>query len=86
MDIFYILFLLGEGEGGVRRAGMGGVSILNLKIPRRGASRRGRGRGAGRVSAANWVGGGHIFFSGPKCLQTLALRLLNALNSEDIGV
>ena len=43
-----------------------------IENPRRaGVSRRGRGRGAGRVSAPNWgfLGGGgpNIFLSGPKC-------------------
>ena len=70
-DIFF-LFQLGEGDGGVRRAGRGGWLFLNIPGGG-GGSRRGRGRGAGRVSAANWAifflgGGGLIFFcSGPKC-------------------
>ena len=62
-DILYF-FLAGEGEGGVRGAGRGGVigSIFNLR-----SQKGGRGRGAGRVSAANsGMGGGggglNIFF------------------------
>ena len=49
----------------------GGGGIFLLKIPGGGVSRRGRGRGAGRVSAVNWRiwggGGAKYFFSGPKC-------------------
>ena len=57
-DIF-IFFLLGEGEGGVRGARRRRDWFL-MENPRRGGgSRRGRGRGAGRMSAANWrLGGG----------------------------
>ena len=39
----------------------GGGGLIFIEIPRRGGgfSRRGRGRGAGKVSAANWgIGGG----------------------------
>ena len=69
-DFFF--FLLGEGEGGVRGAGKGGVRFL-IKFPGGGGgggfSRRGRGRGAGKVSAAKWGigrggGGLNIFFPG----------------------
>ena len=67
--IFFIFFLLGEGESGAPGGGGGGRFLI--ENPRRGVSRRGRGRGAGRVSAANCGiarGGGAIyFFSGPKC-------------------
>ena len=50
-DIF-CFFLLG-GRGSPRpRGGRGGVDFL-LKIPEGVVSRRGRGRGAGRVSAPN---------------------------------
>ena len=65
--IFVIFFLLGEGEGGVRGARGGGGSIF-IENPTRGGGFR-RGRGAGRVSAANWGiwgGGPKYFFSGPK--------------------
>ena len=55
-------------EGGVRGAGRGGLDFF-IENPRRGFSRRGRGRGAGKVSAANWGiwgggGGLNIFFRG----------------------
>ena len=49
--------------GSPRRRG-GGDRFL-LKLPGGGVSRRGRGRGAGRVSATNWGilwGGGANFF------------------------
>ena len=52
-DIF-IFFRLGEGEGGVRGRREGGVVDFLLKIPEGGGVSRRRGRGAGRVSAANW--------------------------------
>ena len=43
-------------------------SAIFIENPRRGVSRRERGRAAGRVSAANWGGGGaKYFFSGPQC-------------------
>ena len=51
---YFLLFLLGGGEGGVRGARRGGVS---LKIPEGGASAR-RGRRGQRVSAGNCGGGG----------------------------
>ena len=53
---YFLFFLVGEGEGGVRGLGKGGGSIF-IGSPRRGGgvfSRRGRGRGARRASAANW--------------------------------
>ena len=57
----YFLFFFCLGRGGLESeaAGRGGVDFL-LKIPEGGVSRRGRGRGAGRVSASNWgfLGGG----------------------------
>ena len=68
-NIFYF-FLLGEGEGGVRgaRSGGRGGGRFSIENPRRGSLQDGRGRGAGRVSAANWgiFGGGglSIFFGG----------------------
>ena len=50
----YFLFPLGEGEGGVEAPEGGGGSVFLLKSPGRGGLQEGRGRGAGRVSAANW--------------------------------
>ena len=41
---YFYFFLLGEGEGGVRGAGREGGGRLLLENPRRGVSRRGRGR------------------------------------------
>ena len=66
---FLFFFLLGKGEGGVRGARRGGIHFL-LKIPGGGGFSR-RGRGAGRVSAANLGnleggGGQFFFFSAPK--------------------
>ena len=64
MDVSdFFFFLLGEGEGESEAPGReGGGDRFFIENPRRGggASRRGRGRGAGRVSAANWgnFGGG----------------------------
>ena len=68
-DILYF-FLVGEGEGGVRGARRGRGRFL-IENPRRvGGFQEGEGRGAGRVSAANWeifLGrGAKYFFSGPK--------------------
>ena len=57
-----IFFLLGEGEGGVRGAGRGGDRFF-IENPRTwGVLGGGRGRRAGRVSAANWgiFGGGFL--------------------------
>ena len=71
--IFFIFFLLGKGEGGVRGVGTGGVVGFLLKMPGEGGfSRRGRGlRGWEGVCGklGNWGGGGRAkyFFSGPKC-------------------
>ena len=54
--IFFIFFLLGEGEGGARGARRGGGDwIFLLKIPAGGGGfQEGRGQGPRRVSAANW--------------------------------
>ena len=62
-DIFNFFFcLLGKGEGGVEAPEGGGGSVSLLKSPG-GGLQDGRGRGAGRVSAANLgIGGG----GGPK--------------------
>ena len=69
-DIFKF-FLLGDGEGPLEsEAPRGGGASIFIENPRRGVSGRERGRGAGRVSAANWGIGGRgakYFFSGPKC-------------------
>ena len=56
---FLLGLLLGEAEGGVQGARRRRDRFL-LKIPGGGGSRRGRGRGARRVSAANWG----FFFGG----------------------
>ena len=58
-DILF-LFLLGEGKGRSEVQGGGGESIFLIANSRR-VFRRGRGRGAGRVSAANW---GNFFGGG----------------------
>ena len=67
---YFIFFSARGGErGSSRRRGGGGGGQVFIENPRRGGE-AGRGRGAGRVSAANWGifwGGGLIFFSGPKC-------------------
>ena len=69
-DIFYFFSARGGGRGSPRPPGGGVVEFL-LKIPEGGGISRRRGRGAGRVSAANWGfwggGGAKYFFSGPKC-------------------
>ena len=68
--IFLIFPCSGRGRGSLRRHG--GEDRFVIEIPGGGGvSRRGggRGRGAGRVSAANWgifPGGAKFFFSGPK--------------------
>ena len=73
LDIFYF-FLLGEGEGGVRRDREGGGVGFLLKIPGGGGLPRG-GEGAGRESAGNSgeLGGGglNIFFRGRNARQVL---------------
>ena len=59
---FLFFFCSGRGKGGFEAPGGGGIHHL-LKIPGGVGSRR--GRGAGRVSAANWGlwgGGGANFF------------------------
>ena len=72
---YFLFFLLGGGEGGLRRQkGVG----FSLKIPGGGGlpgERRRGGRRAGRVSARNWGGGGgaKYFFSGLKCPHSLFL-------------
>ena len=76
----YIFFILGEGnweseapEGG------GGIDFLS-KIPEGGGSPGRRGRGAGRVSAANWgnLGGGlNIVFRGRNVHQEKCFLVQN---------
>ena len=65
----FIFFCSGEGKGESGATGRGGVGFL-LKIPKEGGGfpRTGGfgGKGAGRVSAENWGGGGVSIFSGPK--------------------
>ena len=51
--IFYF-FLLGRGGKGESEAPVGGGDRFLLKIPGEGGGKAGRGRAAGRVSAANW--------------------------------
>ena len=81
-DTFYF-FLLGEGEGGIRGAGKGGESVFfHLKIPG-GGGKAGRGRGAGRVPAANWGilggrGGAKYFFRGRHVHQDQFYSFLRA--------
>ena len=60
-DLFY--FSARGGGRGSPRHREGGGSVFLLKNARRGVSRKGSGRGAGRVSAANCgIGGGLNFF------------------------
>ena len=66
--IFFLFFLLGEGEGGIRGAG-GGDRFL-LKVPGRGGILQ-EGEGPRRREGVcgklgNWGGGAKFFFSGPK--------------------
>ena len=68
--IFFIFFLVGEGEGRVRNAGKGGIGSLS-KIPGGGGSPGGRGAeepgGCLRRNRIFFGGrGAKIFFSGPK--------------------
>ena len=61
------------GKGGVRGAGGRGFGFV-LKIPRGGGGvQKGEGRGAGRVSAANWriFGGANFFYGGRNVHQVL---------------
>ena len=66
---FFFFFCSGRGKRESEALGRGGCRFL-IANPRRGVSRRRRGRGAGSVFAANWgIGGGaaKCFFLGPKC-------------------
>ena len=79
----FFVFPAWGGEGGVRGAG-GGGSVFLLEIPGGGGvSKRGRGRGAARVSAANWgfFGGGdlNIFFRGRNVHQDEHFRALSVV-------
>ena len=78
-DLFYFFFAAwGGGRGSQRCQEWGGRFLLEIPGGGGGLSpRRGRGRGAGRVSAANWgfwggrggggLRGANYFFSEPKC-------------------
>ena len=68
---FLIFSCSGRGKGESEAPGGGGGWFF-LENPRRGLSRRRRGRGAGRVPAVNCGGGvgAKYFFSGPNCGQT----------------
>ena len=73
----YFLFFSAPGgeRGSPRRRGVG---FFLLKIPGGGVSRRGKGQGVGRASAANWgIGGGskYFFLSGLKCPPSYTLTL-----------
>ena len=55
---YFVCSWTGKGESEARGGGGGPIFIGN---PKRGVFRRERGRGAGRVSAANWgIGGGGL--------------------------
>ena len=84
-DILYFFFWSGRGEGKSETAGWSG-SILYRKSQEGGGgfSRRGKGRGAGRVSAANWgifLGGGglNFFFFGAEMSTKVFIDLLMGL-------
>ena len=58
---YFLFFLLGGAERGVRGAGRGAVSRFFIQNPREGGCLPGEGaggRGAGMVSAGNSAGGG----------------------------
>ena len=66
---YFLFFLLGDREGGVRgrRGGGGGVRFL-LKIPEGGVSPMGEGVcGELGILGGGGPGGAKDFFSGPKC-------------------
>ena len=66
--IFFIFFLLGEGEGGSPRP-PGGGGRFSIENPRRGGGSPGgaEGPGGGLRRIGDLGGGVNIFFSGPKC-------------------
>ena len=77
-DLFYF-FCSGRGKGeSEAQWGGGGGSRFFIENPRRGVSRRERGRAAGRVSAANWEfgegGGLNIFLRGRNVHQETPLE------------
>ena len=57
-DIFNFFFARGGERGESEAPGAGGCRFLLKFQEGGGVFRRGRGRGAGKVSAANWWGGG----------------------------
>ena len=81
---FLFFFVLGEGKGGVRGAGMGGSVFI--ENPRRGGSpaQEGpRGREGVRGKLGNLGGvGAKYFFSGPKCPPSRFSLFLNYSMSE----
>ena len=82
LDIFYLFFCSGRGKGESEApGGRGGRFFIENTRRGGGVSRRESGRGAGRVSAANWgIGGGATYlFSGPKCPPSRGFRLRNPL-------
>ena len=66
-DIFYV-FLLGEGEGGVRGAGQGGGGEIpgRMGFSRTGGARASRGREGVCGGLGNSGGAAKYFFPGPK--------------------
>ena len=83
----------GRGKGESEAAGRGGGVDFLLKILEGGVSRRRRGRGAGRVSAANWGflgrGANFFFFFGAEmsCPQSnnLMVRCLQVFSALCMG-
>ena len=78
-DIFYFFSARGGGRGSPRRRpGGGDGGSFFIEKPRRGGLQDGRGREAGRVSAANWEfwggGGAKYFFSRPKCPPSVTIQ------------
>ena len=73
-DIFYVFSARGGGSGSPRR--QEGEVRFSTANPRRWVSRRERGRGAGRVSAANCVkgGGSKLFFFGAEMSSKIIFR------------
>ena len=78
---YFFLIFSARGEGGSRGAGgRWGIVFFYLEAQEGGLEDE-RGRGAGRVSAANWgIGGGlNFFFSGPKCPPRVPRTVLERL-------